>query len=179
MRDTALLLAQGAGELVLLQRSPRRQAGAVPEEARTTHGQPLAVRELVEEIRVVDVDQAHAAADELQRPRIRVAPRLRGGDVDDDAHARLDELLGRDAVEVGVVDHRDVVGVQPPDELLRPLAEACRAGVLDQAHQAFKEFSVEMNSLPPSIRSSSSRRCASSSGSIRVCVGSPGTFSTR
>ena len=36
-----------------------------------------------------------------------------------------------------------------------------------------------MNSAPPSIRSSSSRRCASSSGSIRVCVGSPGTFSTR
>ena len=31
--------------------------------------------------------------------------------------------------------------------------------------------SVEMNSLPPSIRSSSSRRWASSSGSIRVCVG--------
>ena len=34
------------------------------------------------------------------------------------------------------------------------------------------------NSAPPSMRSSSSCRWASSSGSMRVCVGSPGTFST-
>ena len=36
-----------------------------------------------------------------------------------------------------------------------------------------------MNSAPPAIRSISSRRRRSSSSSIRVCVGSPGTFSTR
>ena len=33
------------------------------------------------------------------------------------------------------VDDGDVVGMEPPDELLRPLAEAGRAGVLDQAHR--------------------------------------------
>ena len=174
--DAPLLLQQRAGELVLLERPPGREARAVPEEARAADGQPLAVRELVEELRVVDVDQADAAAHELERARVRVAARLRGRDVDDDAHAGLDELLGRDAVDVGVVDDGDVVRVQPADELLRPLAEACRAGVLDQAQLI---ASVEMNSLPPSMRSSSSRRCASSSGSIRVWVGSPGTFSTR
>ena len=172
--DAALLLEQRSGELALLERTPRRHAGAVAEEAGAAHGQPLAVGELVEEARVVDVDQAHTAANELERAGVGVAPRLRGRDVDDDSHARLDELLGRDAVEVGVVDDRDVVGVEAPDELLRPLAEACRAGVLDQAHRR-----VEMNSLPPSMRSSSSRRWASSSGSIRVWVGSPGTFVTR
>ncbi len=36
-----------------------------------------------------------------------------------------------------------------------------------------------MNSAPPAMRSISSRRRSSSSSSIRVCVGSPGTFSTR
>ena len=36
-----------------------------------------------------------------------------------------------------------------------------------------------MNSAPPAMRSISSRRRRSSSSSIRVCVGSPGTFSTR
>ena len=39
-------------------------------------------------------------------------------DVDDDAHPALDELLGRDAVEVCVVDDRDVLGPQPLDEVL-------------------------------------------------------------
>ena len=175
--DAALLLGERAGELVLLERAAGREAGAVPEEARAANGQLLAVRELVEEVGVVDVDQADAAADEQQRPRVRIAARLRRRDVDDDADARLDELLGRDAVEVGVVDDRDVVGVQPADELLRPLAEPRRAGVLDRGSCGHRR--VEMNSLPPSIRSSSSRRCASSSSSIRVCVGSPGTFSTR
>ena len=34
-----------------------------------------------------------------------------------------------------MVDDRDVVGVQPADELLRPLPEPGRAGVLDQAHR--------------------------------------------
>ena len=118
---------------MLLERPSRRDAGAVPEQARAADGQPLPVRELVEEIRVVDVDQSHSPADELKRPWVRIAPRLGRGDVDDDADTGLDQLLGRDAVEVGVVDDGDVVRVQAPDELLRPLAEARRAGVLDQA----------------------------------------------
>ena len=156
---------------------PVASAGAVPEEARAAHRQPLAVRDLVEEVDVGDVDQPDAAAHEQQRAGVRVAPGLRAGDVDDDADARLDELLGRDAVEVGVVDDRDVVRLEPPDELLRPPAEPGRAGVLDRACSRLS--SVERNSRPPSMRSSSSRRWASSRRSIRVCVGSPGTFSTR
>ena len=43
----------------------------------------------------------------------------------------------------------------------------------------YDSFSEAMNSAPPAIRSSSSRRRASSSSSMRVCVGSPATFSTR
>ena len=141
--DAALLLGERIGQLVLAERAAGREAGAVPEQARSPHGQLLAVRELVEELRAGDVDQAHAAADEEQRPRVRVAARLRRGDVDDDAHARLDELLGRDAVDVGVVDDRDVVGAEAAHELLRPLAEPRRAGVLDQlVHPKFPVISV-------------------------------------
>ena len=62
---------------------------------------------------------------------------VRGGvrliDVDDPD--LFDELLRRDAVDVGVIDDGDVVRVQPAHELLRPLAEACSTGVLDQAHR--------------------------------------------
>ena len=165
-----------SSELVLVECAARREAGPVPEDARAANRQPFAVRHLLEELGVRDVDEAHAAADEEQRPWVRVAARLRRRHVDDDAHPRLDELLGRDAVDVGVVDDRDVLGAEAAHELLRPPAEPRRACVLDEAVHLMAE---EMNSLPPSMRSSSSRRCASSSSSIRVYVGSPGTFSTR
>src|SRR5690348_10481055 len=81
-------------ELGLAQRAPGREARAVAEEARAADGDPLAVRDVVEERGPGRVDQPHAAADEQQRPRVRVAAGLRVGDVDDDADARLDELLG-------------------------------------------------------------------------------------
>ena len=65
-------------------------------------------------------------------PRTSVSgPRFGNWPVDDGemfydhADARLDELLGRDPVEIGVVDDRDVVGLQP-DEVLRPPVEAAR-----------------------------------------------------
>ena len=134
LRHSSLLVAERACELVLLERSAGGDTGPVPEEAGAANREALAVRELLEQIGVLDVDQADAAAHELQRAGVRVAAGLRRGDVDDDAHTGLDQLLGRDAVEVGVIDHGDVVGAEPADELLRPLAEARRAGVLDQAH---------------------------------------------
>ena len=98
-------------------------------------------------------------------------------DVHDDPHARLDQLLRRDAVEIGVVDDRDVVRSQPADEVLRPPVEPRRARVLDEGSQRGHR-TVCRNSWPPSIRRISSCRRSSSSCSIRVCVGSPGIFST-
>ena len=119
-------------ELGLLECPAGRDTRPVPEEAPAANGEPLAVRDLVEELAARHVDQANASADEEERAGVRVAARVRRRDVDDDADARLDQLLGRDAVEIGVVDDRDVVGVQPADELLRPLAEPGGAGVLDE-----------------------------------------------
>jgi hypothetical protein len=169
-----LLLGQGPLELGRVQQAPAGEARAVAEDARAAHGQELAVADFVEQRRPRRVDQPHAAADEEQRPRIREASGLRVGHVHDDAHARLDQLLRRDAVEVGVVDDCDVVRGQPADEVLRLAVEARVTGELDEAHRTRWR-----NSRPPSIRSISPRRSSSSSSSIRVTVGSPGTFSTR
>jgi hypothetical protein len=86
--------------------------------------------DVVEERGAGGVDQADAAADELERARVREAAALRGRDVDDDAATRLRELLRRDAVEVGVVDDRDVVRGEALDEMLRPPVEPRGAGEL-------------------------------------------------
>ena len=56
------------------------------------------------------------------------------GDVDDDPDTGLDQLLGRDAIDVGVIDDRDVVRGQPLDQVLRPAVQLGMAGQLDEAH---------------------------------------------
>ena len=81
----------------------------------------------LEELRAGRVDQPHARADELERAGVRKASGRRGRDVDDDADAARSELLGRDAVDVGVIDDRDVVCAEVLDELLRPPPEPCAA----------------------------------------------------
>ena len=103
-------------------------------------------------------------------------PDLRRRAVDDDARAGVEQLLGRDAVDVAVVDDRDVAAARAAASA----ASSCRSrragpGELDAVLIC---FSVSRNSAPPSIRSSSLARSSSSSCAIRVCVGSPGTFST-
>ncbi len=117
-----------------LEGSPVGEARAVPEDARAADGHGLAVADLVEELRSGRVDQPDAAAHKEQRAGIREATGLRAGHVHDDAHARLEQLLGRDAVDVLVIDDRDVTGAEPPDEALRPPVEARGAGELDEAH---------------------------------------------
>jgi hypothetical protein len=78
------------------------------------------------------VDQPRPAADEYERSGIRKTACLRGRDVDHDTDARIEQLLRRDAVEVGVVDDRDVVGREPPDEPLRAAIEPRGAGELHE-----------------------------------------------
>src|SRR5206468_1268039 len=120
----APLLRQRRLELVGVEGAPGREAGAVAEEAAAADGQELPVGDVVEELALGDVDQPNAGADELERARVRKAPALRGRDVDDDADDRIDELLRRDLVEVGVVDDRDVVSGEATGEALRPLVES-------------------------------------------------------
>src|SRR2546421_11893412 len=173
----APLFCERGLELARLKRPARYEAGSVLEDARPADGHVVAVGQLVEELRVRGVDQPHPTAHQQERPRIRETAGLRVRDIGHDADSRLEQLLRGCAVEVLVVDDRDVAGPEPPDEVLRPATEACSACELDEAHGP--SWTAEMNASPPSIRRISSFRCPSSSGSIRVCVGSPGTFSTR
>ena len=114
MRHAPALIGERARQLVDAQRASRRDAVAVPEDAAAAHRYELALAHRVEQLRAGDVDQLHAAAHEQQRPRVREAAGLRRRAVDDDARARVEQLLRRDAVDVAVVDDRDVAALQPP-----------------------------------------------------------------
>ena len=136
----------------------------------------LTVGDRLEQPRAGGVDEADAGADELERARVREPPRAGRRDVDDGSDARFGELLGGDAIEVDVVDDGEIPGSQALDEILRSAAEPGRAH--DVRHERGSEAITARNSSPPSIRSSSERLSAADSSSIRVCVGSPATFST-
>ena len=114
-------------------RRPRRAASrsATGRRPRTVSVSPSAT--CVEQVRARRVDEADARAHELERAGVRKAAGARGRDVDDGPHAGVDELLGRDAVEIDVVDDREVAGPQPLDEILRPPAEPGGAGDLGHA----------------------------------------------
>ena len=64
------------------------------------------------------VDQGDAGLAEQQRPEVRVAAGDRGGGVDHRHRGGVDQRLGRHPVEVLVVDHRDVAGLQALDQPL-------------------------------------------------------------
>src|SRR5262249_26970877 len=106
--DASELLAERALEVVLGEDLAGSKAGSVPEHASAGDRQRLALRHRVEEPRPLCVDQPDAAANEEERARIRKAAALGRGDVDDAPDARLEELLRGHAVEVDVVDDRDV-----------------------------------------------------------------------
>ena len=91
------------------ERAALRQPIAVAEDAAPANGDELAVGDALEEVGTGRVDQVDAGPHELEGPGVRETPAERRCDVDDDAYARLGELLGGDTVEVGVVDDRDVV----------------------------------------------------------------------
>jgi hypothetical protein len=160
------LLGQRDLELVRLKRAPRHQTRPVLEDARPADGYVIAVGKLVEELCLRGIDQPHPASHEQQRSRIREATSLGAGHVDHDADARIEQFLGRCAVEVLVVDDRDIARPEPADEILRPPTQPCRASELDEAH--WFSCTAEMNASPPSMRRISSRRSLSPSGSIRV-----------
>ena len=125
--DAALLLVERRLERRLVELGPLGEQGSVSPDLATVDPEVIAVGDLLEELCAGRVDQPHARADELERAGVREASRGRGCDVDDDADAARGELLGRDAVDVGVIDDRDVVRAEVLDELLRPSPEPCAA----------------------------------------------------
>ena len=164
------LLRERRLELTRLERPARREAGAVAEDARAAHGDVLAVSDLVEERCAGGVDQPHASADEQQRPRVREAAALRVRHVDDHADARVQQLLGRDPVEVEVIDDRDVARAESADESFRSTPQAGRPRELDEAHAPCSAWTAAMNSSPPSMRRISSRPLGCRRGARSSCA---------
>ena len=122
--DAALLVGERPHERALGELDALGELGSVAPQAAGPHGHRLAVDDLVEQIGArCRVDEADARAHQLERARVREAAGARGRDVDDGPHAGFDELLGRDAVEIDVVDDREIAGPKPLDEILRPPAE--------------------------------------------------------
>ena len=160
LRHAAALLGERARELVDAQRAPGRDAVAVPEDAAAADGDEVAFagprrRAPCPTTSISSTPPRTSSSG----PGFGKRPRLRRRAVDDDARAGVEQLLRRDAVDVAVVDDRDVAGLEPAGEPLRPAVEARRAGELDEAHC----FSVSRNSAPPSIRSSSAVRSSAAS----------------
>ena len=130
----AMQAAAGLLEQALNDVSPvaAGEAGPVPKDTRAAHRHPFPLRDLVEELGSGRVDQRHPSPDQQQRARVREAAGQRVGHVDDDPDAGLQKLLGGHAVEVRVVDDRDVILAEPMDEAFRPTVEPRGAGELDE-----------------------------------------------
>ena len=128
--DPLALLVERRSELDDAEHAPAQDllAADADDAARDRHR--LAVAQQLEGVARRDVDQQHPGAGEQQRPGVRVAPvgGLRG--VDHRPHAGRDQLLGRDPVDVEVVDDRDVAGTQPLDQVLGAAPEP--GGALDR-----------------------------------------------
>ena len=92
--DAPALLRDRTGELVGRERAPGGNAVAVPKDARAADREQVALGDLVEDRRPGGIDQANARPDEQERSGIRKTSALRRRHVDDDAHARLEQLLG-------------------------------------------------------------------------------------
>ena len=98
-----------------------RPVGA--EDLAAAQGDLLAVAQLVEQPLSRRVDQADPRLHEQQRPHVRVLATRRRRAVDDRRHAARDEVLRRDAIEVAMVDDRDLPGAQTLDQVLGPLPQ--------------------------------------------------------
>ena len=83
----------------------------------------LTVRDGVHDRRTDVVDQQHARPDEAHRSAVRIPPRDRRGGVDHGDDAGVDQAVRRDAVDVGVVDDRDIAGFEALREVLGALAD--------------------------------------------------------
>src|SRR5262249_29680491 len=64
------------------------------------------------------IDQPNTVFDQDQRAEVRIAAADGAGRVDHSRDALLHESLGGDAIQVLVVDHRDLAGLGAPQEVL-------------------------------------------------------------
>ena len=110
--------------------TPRATTFVPLQDVAAAHDDVVAVAEAVEDLVVGEVDEVDAGLDEQQRAHVRVGARRRGAAVQHGEHARGDEVLGGDAIEVLVVEHGDGPGAKLLDEALGPATQPRRPSEL-------------------------------------------------
>ena len=116
------LVGLGLHALGFEQLAGREALAAAPHLAASEHDR-VAVLQALEQAVAGHVDERDAGLRDEQRAHVRVAAGARRRAVDDAGDAAGDEIFTRDAVEVAMVDDRDVARPQPLDEVLRALPE--------------------------------------------------------
>jgi hypothetical protein len=121
--DLGALFLEALLELLHGELSARRQHAAVSPHLPTLDHEVLSVSQLLEERGGGRLDEPHPGSRQHQRSRVRIAPGRERRDVDHGAHAGRRQVLGGDAVEVRVVDHGEVAGLEALHEVLGPAVE--------------------------------------------------------
>ncbi len=106
--DPGPLLVEALLEDVERQLRPRGDHGSVHADLPTAQLNHVAVAELLEERRRRHLDEAHARAGEQHRPGIGIAAGRKRRDVHHRGDPAGHEVLGRQPVEVRVIDHGDL-----------------------------------------------------------------------
>ncbi len=119
-----------------LRTGPRDRLGRL---ARNTYDERVAVGDRVEQRVVGQVDEHDPRLDQQLRTEVGIGAAGGRAAVEHRDGARGDQLLGGDAVDVLVVDQRDVTAHEVPDEQLRAPARAHRPGDARHARQRRRE----------------------------------------
>ena len=91
------------------------------------HPQDVSLADLRHEQWPDTVDQRYPGLDQDQRTEVRISASDRRRRVHHRRHSGLDETFRGNAVEILVVDHRDVPGVRPGHQVLRAPVDPCGA----------------------------------------------------
>jgi thiol-disulfide isomerase/thioredoxin len=145
----------GPGELAILVTIDGSDAPAA-------HGHALAVGDPTEQIGAEFIDERDPGLEEYERALVRVAPRRGLRRVQDRRGLASHQPLGSDAVEILVVDHRDLAGLQIADEVLGPTVDARHShdAVAGRLRVGCRVTTAEdAGHDPPPATPSSSRAC--------------------
>jgi hypothetical protein len=124
----ALGLVHQLVDLVVGAFGARDQASVTGVDTAVVQPHPVAVLDLLEDLRAGFVDQRDAVRHQHLRPEIGVAPGDGRGRVDHTCHPGLDQGVGGDPVEIERVDDHDVTGADTPQQAIDVAVHASGAG---------------------------------------------------
>ena len=118
MVDLGLLAFYLPVEVRLQLFDPGGDSHAVPDYRSSFENHMFVLDQDLEQVLLVEIDQPHPCLDQNQRSPVRV-PVIRGGVVvEDHLDPAGDQVLGCDAIDVPVADHRDISRLESLDEVL-------------------------------------------------------------